>query len=138
MHLYAIYGYYPDLYTFQILYYSAFLFVLLMGIIYLTSALVVFFRDLSQVISIVLQVGIWATPIMWNIDTMEIGGGLKGILMLNPLYYIVQGYRDSLIGKTAFWEQPGLTVYFWVFTLAMLWLGARMFQKLQMHFADVL
>ena len=112
--------------------------MLLLGLTYLTSALVVFFRDLNQVISIVLQVGIWATPIMWNMDTMDIGAGFKGILMLNPLYYIVQGYRGSLIGKTAFWEQPGLTVYFWVFTLVMLLIGTGVFQKLRMHFADVL
>ena len=136
--VYALYGYYPDLYTVQVLYYSVCLLVLVLGLTYLTSALVVFFRDLNQVINIVLQVGIWATPIMWNMDTMDIGAGLKAVLMLNPLYYIVQGYRDSLIGKTAFWERPGLTVYFWVFTLAVLALGTGVFKKLRMHFADVL
>ena len=136
--LYALYGYYPDFYTLQVIYYSICLIVLVLGVTYLTSAVVVFFRDLNQVINIVLQVGIWATPIMWNIDTMDIGPVLKGILMLNPLYYIVQGYRDALIGKTAFWERPGLTAYFWGFTLAFLWIGTYVFKKLRMHFADVL
>lgn len=136
--LYALYGYYPDLYTLQILYYSFCLIVLVIGLTYLTSAVVVFFRDLNQVINIVLQVGIWATPIMWNIDTMDLGGVLKGVLKLNPLFYIVQGYRDALIGKTAFWEHPGLTAYFWAFTLGFLWLGTYVFRKLRMHFADVL
>lgn len=136
--LYALYGYYPDLYTLQIIYYSFCLFVLALGLTYLTSAVVVFFRDLNQVINIVLQVGIWATPIMWNIDTMELNGILTGILKLNPLFYIVQGYRDALIGKTAFWERPQLTVYFWGFTVGFLWLGTHVFKKLRMHFADVL
>lgn len=136
--LYAAYGYYPDLYMLQLIYYSVCLFVLTLGVTYLTSAVVVFFRDLNQVINIVLQVGIWATPIMWNIDTMDIGPGLKGILMLNPLYYIVQGYRDALIGKVAFWERPGQTAYFWGFTIVFFWLGTYVFRKLRMHFADVL
>ena len=136
--VYVLYGYYPDLYTLQVVYYSVCLLVLVLGLTYLTSALVVFFRDLNQVINIALQVGIWATPIMWNMDTMDIGTGLKTVLMLNPLYYIVQGYRDSLIGKTAFWERPGLTVYFWIFTLVFLGLGTGVFKKLRMHFADVL
>lgn len=137
--VYALYGYYPDLYTLQIFYYSVCLFLLALGITYLTSAIVVFFRDLNQIINIVLQVGIWATPIMWNIDTMDgIGKVLKTILMLNPLYYIVQGYRDSLIGKIAFWQRPGLTIYFWIFVLVVLWLGTSVFKKLRMHFADVL
>ncbi len=37
------------------------------------------------------------TPIMWNIDGMELNPILITILKLNPMYYIVAGYRDSLI-----------------------------------------
>ena len=138
--LYAAYGYYPDFHTLQIIYYSVCLFLLVTGICYLTSAVVVFFRDLNQVINIALQVGVWVTPIMWNIDTMDISPALKGILKLNPLYYIVQGYRDAFIGKIVFWESGriGLTVYFWVFTAVCILLGTHVFKKLRMHFADVL
>ena len=65
-------------------------------------------------------------------------GILQKILKLNPLFYIVQGYRDSLIGKVAIWEHPVLTLYFWVFTAAVFIFGTRLFKKLQVHFADVL
>ncbi len=136
--LYTLYGYYPDVYTLQVLYYSICLFVLVMGISYLTSAVVVFFRDLNQVINIVLQVGVWVTPIMWNIDTMDISPVLKNLLKLNPLYYIVQGYRDAFIGKVAFFERWELTIYFWVVTIIFVVLGTHVFKKLRMHFADVL
>lgn len=136
--LYTLYGYYPDVYTLQVLYYSICLFVLVMGISYLTSAVVVFFRDLNQVINIVLQVGVWVTPIMWNIDTMDISPILKNLLKLNPLYYIVQGYRDALIGKVAFYERWELTLYFWAVTIVFMVLGTHVFKKLRMHFADVL
>lgn len=136
--LYTLYGYYPDVYTLQVLYYSICLFVLVMGISYLTSAVVVFFRDLNQVINIVLQVGVWVTPIMWNIDTMDISPVLKNLLKLNPLYYIVQGYRDAFIGKVAFFERWELTIYFWVVTIVFVVLGTHVFKKLRMHFADVL
>ena len=136
--LYTLYGYYPDVYTLQVLYYSICLFVLVMGISYLTRAVVVFFRDLNQVINIVLQVGVWVTPIMWNIDTMDISPVLKNLLKLNPLYYIVQGYRDAFIGKVAFFERWELTIYFWVVTIVFVVLGTHVFKKLRMHFADVL
>lgn len=136
--LYTLYGYYPDVYTLQVLYYSICLFVLVMGISYLTSAVVVFFRDLNGVINIVLQVGVWVTPIMWNIDTMDISPVLKNLLKLNPLYYIVQGYRDAFIGKVAFFERWELTIYFWVVTIVFVVLGTHVFKKLRMHFADVL
>ncbi len=136
--LFALYGYFPDLYTVQILYYSVCLFAFVLGLSYLTSAVVVFFRDLNQVINIVLQVGVWVTPIMWNIETMDISPALKGIIKLNPLFYVVQGYRDAFIGKIAFWERWELTIYFWVVTLLFFWLGIHVFKKLRMHFADVL
>lgn len=136
--LYALYGYYPDFYTLQILYYSVCLCILVTGAVYLTSAVVVFFRDLNQVINIVLQVGVWVTPIMWDMSTMDIGETFKNILKINPLFYIVQGYRDSLIGKTAFWERGFHTAYFWIFTIACFWVGNYVFKRLRMHFADVL
>lgn len=135
---FALFGYTPDLYSLQIVYYSASMYVLVLALCYLTSALVVFFRDLNQIINIVLQVGVWATPIMWNIDTMDIGPSLKFILKLNPLYYIVLGYRDALLNKVAFWEHWELTVYFWAVTAGFIFLGKYVFQKLRMHFADVL
>ena len=68
--LYILYGYFPDLYWLQIIYYSLCCFVLVLGLSYATAALLVFFRDLTQIVGIVLQVGIWMTPIMWNMETM--------------------------------------------------------------------
>ena len=47
------------------------------------------------------------TPIMWNIDTMDLPSWLISIFKLNPMYYIVAGYRDSLINKVWFWANPG-------------------------------
>lgn len=136
--LYAGYGYYPDFYTLQVFYYSLCMIVLALGFSYFTSAIVVFFRDLNQMINIILQVGVWITPIMWNMDTMNIAPIFKNLLKLNPLYYIVLGYRDALINKVAFWERPMLTLYFWLFTAVSFYIGTRIFKKLRMHFADVL
>lgn len=136
--LYAAYGYYPDLYVLQVLYYSFCLVVFVLGLAYATSAIVCFFRDLSQIIGIVLQIGIWMTPIMWDIEGMNLPEWLKFILRLNPLYYITAGYRDALINKVWFWERIELTLYFWIITLAVLGLGMLIFRKLKVHFADVL
>lgn len=136
--LFASYGYYPDLFYLQIIYYSLCTFVLVLGICYATSALVGFFRDLSQIIGIVLQVGVWMTPIMWNMETMNVPEGLKLILKANPMYYIVSGYRDTFINKVWFWQNMGLTVYFWVFAIIILGGGMIIFKRLKPHFADVL
>lgn len=136
--IYTCMGYPPSLYALQLVYYSFCIFMLILAITYMTSAAVVFFRDLSQIINIMLQVGVWVTPIMWDFNDLGLGGLLANILKLNPVFYIVQGYRDSLINKVAIWEHPVLTLYFWGFTLVVFVLGTRLFKKLQVHFADVL
>lgn len=136
--LFVAYGYYPDLYYLQIIYYSVCTLVLVLGLSYATSALVGFFRDLSQIIGIFLQVGVWMTPIMWNMETMDVPELLKIILKANPMYYIVQGYRDAFINKVWFWENMGLTMYFWIFTIIILGGGMLIFKRLKPHFADVM
>lgn len=137
--LFAFMGYTPDFYTLQVLYYSFCMIVMVAGLIYATSAIVVFFRDLAQVVGILLQVGVWVTPIMWDINTMtKIPSWCVFILKLNPMYYIVNGYRDALINKIGFWEHPGYTIYFWILSVILLCLGTGIFKRLRIHFADVL
>lgn len=138
--LYTCYGYYPDLYVLQIVYYSFALFVLTLGICYATCAVVIFFRDLTQIINIVLQVGVWVTPIMWNIDDMgqRMPHFLVMIMKANPLYYIVNGYRDALLNKVWFWERFDLTCLYWFITAVVFAVGAVIFKRLKVHFADIL
>lgn len=136
--MYTFSGHVPGIHAIQIIYYSFCMYVMVLGISYATSAIVVFFRDLSQVINIVLQVGVWMTPIMWEFGDMNITGILAIIFKLNPMYYIVFGYRDALIDKVWFWEHPWQTIYFWVFTGVVFFIGAKLFKRLKVHFADVL
>ena len=137
--LYMCYGYFPDLYYLQLIYYSAGLFLLVLGICYAACAVVVFFRDLTQIISIGLQVGIWLTPIMWIAEeSLKSYPVLQKVLQLNPVYYIVSGYRDSFIMERWFWERPWWTVYFWCFTLLCFAAGNWVFYRLRVHFADIL
>lgn len=138
--LYSCYQYYPTVYMLQLFYYSFCMIMLCMGLIYATSAIVIFFRDLSQVINIILQVGMWVTPIMWNMDAMaaKVSGVLLSILKLNPMYYIVSGYRDALINQVWFWDRPEITLYFWLFVIIVFGIGFTIFRRLQIHFADVL
>ena len=137
--LYAIYGYFPDLYVLQVIYYTFCVTMLSLGIIYITCAVVVFFKDLTQIINIVLQVMMWMTPIMWNMDAMSgLSDKLRSLLMANPMYYVVSGYRDALIGKVWFFEKPGLTLYFWAVTIVLLCMGRFIFKKLKTLLADAL
>jgi ABC-type polysaccharide/polyol phosphate export permease len=60
------------------------------------------------------------------------------IIKLNPMYYIVSGYRDSFINQVAFWERPLDMLYFWTITLIVVLGGITVFKKLRPHFAEVI
>ena len=132
----AIYGYYPTVYTLQIFYYSACLFIFVLALCYTTCSIVVFFRDLSQIINIALQIGMWATPILWSIDSLDAGWVV--ILKLNPLVYIVNGYRSAIYEHEWFFQDFFSTMYFWIVTVILFGIGAAVFKRLKVHFADVL
>ena len=132
----ALYQVYPTIYTIQLFYYSACLFLLVLAICYTTCSVVVFFKDLSQIISVILQIGLWATPIIWDINSIP--PGWQKILKLNPLVYIVNGYRNSIYGKEWFFQDFFSTVYFWMFTVVVFGIGTMVFKRLKVHFADVL
>lgn len=132
----AVYGYFPTIYTIQLLYYSFCLFIFVLALCYTTCAVVVFFRDLSQIINILLQIGMWATPILWNIDSLD--AVWVTILKLNPLVYIVNGYRSAIYERQWFFEDFFSTMYFWIITVVLFGIGALVFKRLKVHFADVL
>lgn len=134
----ACYGYTPSLYTLQIIYYSVCTFLFVLGLVYATSAIVIFFRDLAQIIGIFLQVGVWLTPIMWDIDMLSSHPWLIKLFKLNPMYYVVTGYRDSMLGHVGIWNHVSWTIYFWVVTILLFGLGSVIFKRLKPHFADVL
>ncbi len=132
----SCYGYFPTFYTIQVLYYTICLFVLVLGICFMTSAVVVFFKDLQQIISIGLQLGMWATPILWDMNMLS--PTMQKVMGINPLVYVVEGYRNAVYGNKWFFEDVAGTIYFWTVTILLFVLGAFVFKRLKVHFADVL
>ena len=137
--LFLLYGRGLSPCSLQLVYYCLCTACLALAISYTTSAVTVLFRDLQQIVQITLQVGVWMTPIMWVAETSLAGHELLArILKLNPMYYVVSGYRDSLIFHRWFWEKPMWTLYFWLVTGMLALFGGWVFGRLKVHFADVL
>ena len=132
----AMYGYYPSVYTIQLVYYSFCLFVFVLALCYTTCSIVVFFKDLTQIINIALQIGMWATPILWDIRAVSPQWAF--FLKINALVYIVNGYRSAIYEKEWFFQDFFSTMYFWIATVVLFGIGAAVFKRLKVHFADVL
>ena len=132
----VVYGRFPNLHNLQVVYYYICTVALLLGFSWIMSALAVFSKDILNVISLIVQVGFWATPLVWNPNTMP--GWVQSVIKLNPAYYICVGYREAFTDTTWFWQHPVQSMYFWSFALAQLVVGAYVFHKLRPQFADML
>lgn len=129
-------GFPPSIYTLQIFYYLFSMVMLLLGFGWLSSSTNVFVNDVSKVISIMVQFGFWLTPIFWNIS--RIPEDYHWVIKMNPAYYIIAGYRDSLFNHVWFWEKPYETIFYWAGTVLLLLVGITVFKKLKPHFAEVI
>jgi lipopolysaccharide transport system permease protein len=134
--LILLYGLPGSIYWVQCVYYLGAMMIFVLGLSWLTSSLFVYIRDVGQVVNILLQFGFWFTPIFWPLEIMP--EGARVWFKLNPMFYLVQGYRESFLGFVPFWHHPVLTIYFWSITVVLFVLGAIVFQRLRPSFADVL
>lgn len=134
--MYLAYGYDFEVYWLQIIYYLFATLVLGLGVAWFTSSVVVFLRDIGQFVNMMLQFGFWLTPVFWSMKTVP--EQYHWIIKLNPVFYIIEGYRNSMIYHTWFWHDLGAALYFWVVTGTIFILGGLTFKRLRPHFADVL
>lgn len=132
----VIYGYYPSIYWFQFIYYFLAMNVLVLGIAWGASAVSVFVPDVRHLVSIGLQFLFYLSPVFWSIDNVPEEWAF--LPKLNPLYYIINGYRDTFIYHKPFWHHIEETIYFWVISILILTLGIFTFRKLRPSFADVI
>lgn len=133
---FALFGYLPDLYYLQLPYYMVYMLVILTGIGYCTAAFYPFFKDLLQIVNIVMQVVFWLTPIVWDFNIMS--NQIRKMLSFNPFYYVIEGYRNIFVYKKFFWENWKMGIYYWIIAILLLIISTRIFQKMKDHFADVL
>lgn len=128
-------GHRPGLHSLQFVYYYFCMAALLTGLGWITSSTSVFVKDVRNVVGIVTQFGLWLTPIFWNIA--QVPSQYHWIVKINPVYYLVSGYRDSITGGRYFWERVDESVLFWVMNLILLVLGVVVYRRLKPHFAEV-
>lgn len=123
-------------YNFQFLYYLAALSVFSIGLGWIFSAVNVFYRDTGQILGVIINMWFWLTPVVWLMDIIP--QKYQFIIKLNPMYYIVEGYKESFIYHAPFWQNYKLGIYFWAIAVLLFIVGGLIFRKLKPEFADVL
>lgn len=104
------------------------------GVAWIVSSLNVYLRDTAQVLSVVLTVWFWITPIF--ITEMQYPKKARILLHLNPMALMVRAYRERLL--TSRWPSLGEIGVLAAWSIAVFVAGGLFFRHLKRGFADVL
>lgn len=133
----AIIGFYIGHFSLWMLFLPVYMLIIglfAVGVGWIVSSLQVYLRDTAQVISVVLTLWFWTTPIM--INEQRFPERLRFLLRLNPLSFLVRAYRERLLSYRA----PSLhdLAIVSAYAASAFVLGGLFFRHLKRGFADVL
>ncbi len=124
--------YFPDVYYINFVYYFITLFFFSTGCAYFISAISFIVKDTRLFISATMQGLFWLTPVVWvaqnNANKIE--------QIFNPLYFFLEGYRETMLYETFFFEHNLYNLYIWVIIIFLNYFGIRMWYRLEATILD--
>ncbi len=114
--------------------YLAELYILVVGLALLLCSLYPKFRDIHHIWEVFVQLGFWATPIIYPIAIVP--KKFHTLIFLNPVAKIIQGCREAVIGGSS--QFLNFTNHFIIISVALCLFatGLGMFKKLSRSFAE--
>ncbi|WP_312245559.1 ABC transporter permease [Stutzerimonas nitrititolerans] len=108
--------------------------LLTLGVTWFLASLGVFLRDVGQVISVLIPVLMFMSPIFYPVTALP--EAYQGYLMMNPLTPVIEQARAVMyLGQLPDLSQLGVNS---LVSLLVFWAGFAWFQKTRKGFADVL
>jgi|HigsolmetaAR206D_1030411.scaffolds.fasta_scaffold00010_8 teichoic acid transport system permease protein len=124
-----------SVYIVQLPYFMICVLFLTISLSLITSTLSTIVRDVHMIVQSIVRMLVYLTPVLWT--TKE--GIALTIMKINPLTYVVEGYRAALLGTSWYgvmhWHY---TLYFWAVTLFMFIVGSVLHLRFRDHFVDYL
>lgn len=121
--------------TLQLVYLLLTQFLLALALVLIISPFVALSKDLGELLDTIMILLFWLTPILWPLDNLS--SEFQFIFLINPLYYIIDNYRNVLIdGK---WIQFNwYFLYFWAVVISLILISGPIYKKLKPIFVDKL
>lgn len=96
------------------------------------SSLTTKYRDLTILFTFIVQLWMYATPVIYPLSTMP--ADKQWIMAINPVTSIIETFKFSLMGVGTFsW---GMLAYSFVFMIVLMGIGIVVFNKVQRSFMD--
>lgn len=103
-----------------------------LGIAFFTATLTVFFKDVMQIMQVIINFWMYLTPILYPMNLLPDWAGR--LMYLNPLYPLITLYHDMFVdGRIGQWKMISLSLGW---SLGFFFIGAFVFNKLKYEFAD--
>lgn len=132
-------GYYVSLYMIQVLYFIIGTYILIYAFALITSTLSTLIRDVHLLLNSLLRMLLYLSGVLWPLSILADFPTLMTIMKLNPLVYLIEGYRAAFFGTEWYfvthWEY---TLYFWGVIIVMLFIGSVLHVKFRRNFIDYL
>ncbi|BBU38257.1 MAG: ABC transporter permease [Bacillaceae bacterium] len=132
-------GYFINVYYLQLIYFMFATICLLFAVSLIMSTLSTIIRDVHMFLNATLRMFLYLSPVLWPISAVLDNATIITILKLNPLYYLIEGYRSAFFGTEWYfitnWQY---TLYFWGLVIVLFLFGSMLHMKFRRHFIDYL
>lgn len=108
--------------------------ILMMGVVFLLSAVNVFYRDVRFVIPLLLQVWLYASPVIYPLTLVP--EQYRLIYMLNPMAGLIDSYRRVILQGLP--PEPAYLALSAVVSMILFVIGYSYFERAEPTFADVI
>lgn len=133
----SIFSFVPN--VLQLIYIVIATYAFLIAITRFTSAVATLVPDFSNLLGIVMQIGMWLTPVVWDLAMIAEHQTISKLLKCSPFTYLVTGFREAFMGGDIITAGYGIyTIVFWIITIVAFVWGNFIFKKSKKDFADVL
>ena len=135
--IFSIFGYKPNIYYIQLIFYIIASYSLWTVWALFAGLIAAMSKDFLQLVKSFIQAIFWLSGILYDANNIEIGW-VRTILDWNPVTYIVNGFRNCLINKVWFWEEPQKLLYFIIVFVILVLLALWAYKKVRKEIPDVL
>jgi lipopolysaccharide transport system permease protein len=99
----------------------------------LLSALTVTYRDFRYLVPFLVQLWMFATPVIYPLTIVP--EKWRWLLSLNPMAGIIDGFRSAFLGRTIAWAPVSVSL---VVSMCLFLFGAVYFRRVERRFADII
>ena len=126
----------PSVYNLQYFFYTPLMFAFFLVFIWSTAPMAAFSRDFENMIISIMSGVFWLSGIVY--DTYSLDDPLRRIMLVNPITFFANGYRNTFIYNRWFWQYPTEFIIVMIEFVILIALGIFNYNRLRKKLPDVL